>query len=102
MPDAYQQVRRKPEPPPMPDWKVRGHHAVQAGKRVVVQVMQGLPVRVPPDEVARRRGICEACDWWRAEAYAGSGGCGHAGCGCTALKLFFRTETCPVGKWTEA
>jgi len=44
-----------------------------------------------------RMKTCRACDRWDGTANAGLGKC--RACGCTRLKLWLETETCPLDKW---
>lgn len=45
-----------------------------------------------------RRETCRSCPFWGGDgAMLGLGRCGK--CGCSGLKLFPTTSTCPVGKW---
>ena len=48
-------------------------------------------------ELARRKSICNTCNFWYPAARMGLGKC--LKCGCTSLKLKFDTESCPTGKW---
>jgi len=95
-PDHKQAEQAAPE---MPSVVERMKHAAGAGTRVVHALANGEEIVVEADEVERRRQICEVCEWWKAEAYLGAGGCAHADCGCTGLKAWLATERCPVGKW---
>jgi hypothetical protein len=47
----------------------------------------------------RRRAACLACDAWRPTGNLGFGECSDPRCGCTKLKRWLATETCPRGKW---
>lgn len=98
-PEEMYASKRKLVVPDMPSMGRRGVHAVQAVGRVVSQVLLQRPVLVPPMETQRRLAICQDCEWWRTEAYGGTGGCGHAQCGCSRMKMLLTTERCPVGKW---
>ncbi len=44
-----------------------------------------------------RKAICLACPYWRGEAALGYGAC--AKCGCSGLKLFVPSQSCPDGRW---
>jgi hypothetical protein len=46
-----------------------------------------------------RHALCQACDWWDAKAWAGSGRCRK--CGCSRAKLWLTTSKCPLNppKW---
>lgn len=46
-----------------------------------------------------RRKACLSCDLWLPGGNLGLGKCRHPSCGCTALKRWLPTETCPLGKW---
>jgi hypothetical protein len=91
--------KRKLVVPDMPSVSRRGANAVAAVGRVVTQMLLQGPVLVPAVEVQRRLAICQACEWWRTEAYGGTGGCGHEQCGCSRMKMLLTTERCPMGKW---
>lgn len=49
-----------------------------------------------------RRAICERCPMWRPLGNAGLGECLDPRCGCTRMKRWLATESCPQGKWPEA
>ena len=64
-------------------------------------VKAGAPV--VNEEVYRERiSICETCEYWKPEARMGLGKCSAPGCGCTKLKLWLKTERCPLGKWDQS
>lgn len=46
-----------------------------------------------------RKNTCEACPYWDSEARLGLGKCTHEKCGCTKLKWWLETETCPDNRW---
>jgi len=83
----------------MPSLPRRALNATAALSRAAVKVVKGEPLKVTGDVLETRRATCAACEWWRAEAYAGMGGCGHPRCGCSAPKLELTSEACPVRKW---
>jgi hypothetical protein len=56
-------------------------------------------VLVTEDEYAARAGACEGCPHWDGAARAGLGKCNAPNCGCTKLKRWLATETCPLRKW---
>lgn len=57
-------------------------------------VKAGCPV-VDELELVHRRETCYGCDKWKPQGlYARC-----ALCGCSKLKLWLRTERCPLGKW---
>lgn len=49
--------------------------------------------------IAARATACRACPYWDAAARFGLGKCNHAQCGCTMLKWWLQTESCPDGRW---
>ena len=57
----------------------------------------GAPV-VTQDQYETRLGICQGCQYWRGSGAFGLGSCGK--CGCTGLKLYMATTSCPMQKWT--
>ena len=48
--------------------------------------------------VSERQTVCQSCQNWDSNAFAGSGKCKICGCS-TKLKLKLKTEKCPLGKW---
>lgn len=56
----------------------------------------GAPI-VSLEELDRRQATCLGCQFWRGSSSFGMGSCGK--CGCTGLKLYMRTQSCPAGKW---
>lgn len=54
----------------------------------------GFPT-VSAETYAARSEACDACRFWDAKARLGLGKCGAPGCGCTSLKRWLATETCP-------
>jgi len=44
-----------------------------------------------------RAAICESCEEWDGKARMGAGKCNA--CGCTGLKRWLATESCPLKKW---
>lgn len=54
----------------------------------------GLPV-VAQAVYDARTAACGACSFWDGKARLGLGKCGAPGCGCTGLKRWLATETCP-------
>lgn len=45
----------------------------------------------------KRLAICTACPHWEAGRYLGMGRCKQ--CGCSGIKLTWRTAVCPIAKW---
>lgn len=80
-----------PEYPPLAK---QAANAVAAAGRVVAAVARGAPVRVAPEEAARRLEICRSCDRYDAA----QGRCRACGCLC-APKASLTTEVCPLSKW---
>jgi hypothetical protein len=52
---------------------------------------------VTDEQHAERKATCSACPYWQGESYFGYGKCSK--CGCSALKLFWKSEKCPIDKW---
>ena len=48
-------------------------------------------------ELARRKSICNKCNFWYPDARMGLGKC--LKCGCSSAKLKLASEKCPIGKW---
>lgn len=48
-------------------------------------------------ELARRKSICNNCNFWYPTARMGLGKC--LKCGCSLAKLKLASESCPIGKW---
>ena len=59
-------------------------------------VRSAFPSRVSPEEIDRRRGICEGCD--KKKIVAGCLKCGECGCLIMA-KSRLPEEKCPLDKW---
>ena len=54
--------------------------------------------RIADDEtLEKRKAICDSCKYWSPTSRMGMGKC--LKCGCSSLKLKFKTEKCPIGKW---
>lgn len=49
------------------------------------------------DQIAIRRSVCIQCDFWDRTARVGLGRCRR--CGCTRIKWWIETESCPASKW---
>jgi hypothetical protein len=49
--------------------------------------------------ISERKESCLNCQFWKKEARIGLGKCIHEKCGCTKLKWWLSTESCPIGKW---
>lgn len=59
-------------------------------------------LKVVSDEVlASRKSICNGCDKWDKDGYAGLGMCKV--CGCSGMKLYLPSSQCPwmPPKWTK-
>lgn len=54
----------------------------------------GFPT-VSAETYAARADACGACSFWDGKARLGLGKCRAPGCGCTGLKRWLTTETCP-------
>ena len=48
-------------------------------------------------ELARRKSICNKCNFWYPTARMGLGKC--LKCGCSSAKLKLASESCPIGRW---
>ena len=57
-------------------------------------VAAGFPV-VSNDTFTDRLDTCRKCEFWVASPFGNR--CSR--CGCTQIKLWLKTEKCPVGKW---
>jgi hypothetical protein len=53
------------------------------------------------ETIGKRKAACEACPYWEGDARLGLGKCKHAKCGCTKLKWWLETETCPDNRWPK-
>lgn len=69
------------------------------GRAVAKWASAGFPV-VEEGDYQARLAACQACSHWDGAARLGLGKCRAPKCGCTRLKLWLRTEKCPMGKWT--
>ena len=56
----------------------------------------GFPV-VPKTQWEFRMETCRACPQWKEDARLGLGRCNA--CGCSKMKQWLATETCPIGRW---
>lgn len=45
----------------------------------------------------KRLAVCAACPHWEPGRFAGLGRCKQ--CGCSGIKLQWRTSVCPLAKW---
>lgn len=61
-------------------------------------ISAGFPV-APKEIIESRKKACEACPFWDAKTRMGLGKCTHEKCGCTKLKWWLLTETCPDNRW---
>jgi hypothetical protein len=59
-------------------------------------VKQGAPV-VTEEQFKKRADLCNGCEFFDKEAFAGKGRC--LKCGCSTFKLFLATSSCPINKW---
>jgi hypothetical protein len=73
--------------------------AAYAAWRAAAAALHGERVLVTEDEYAARSVACESCPHWDGAARAGLGKCKAPNCGCTKLKRWLATETCPLRKW---
>jgi hypothetical protein len=84
----------------MPTLARRAVNAARAVSDAARSVMAGDSLRSTPEEQDRRLGVCSACEWFRADAYRGTGGCAHDRCGCAVrAKTWIRSQRCPDGRW---
>ncbi len=67
--------------------------ALSFGKAVAGFIASGLAT-ASDEEIARRRGICEACEFFEPRAEK----CRKCGCN-VALKAWMMSSACPVGRW---
>ena len=81
-----------------PDWCVSSEpptlkqRAQSFARAAVDWVSSGFKV-VPNEEYERRLEICHGCHYFRGVNITGFGAC--AKCGCSGLKLFLPTQSCP-------
>ena len=73
--------------------RIRGRKIVEGASGLV---RSAFPSRVSPEEIDRRRGICEGCD--KKKIVAGCLKCGECGCLIMA-KSRLPEEKCPLDKW---
>ena len=73
--------------------------AAYAAWRAAAAALHGERVLVTEAEYAARWWCCESCPHWDGAARAGLGKCNAPNCGCTKLKRWLATETCPLRKW---
>lgn len=56
--------------------------------------------KITPREARTHRAkTCAGCPLWSSRARFGLGKCRHSKCGCTRLKVWIASESCPAGKW---
>ena len=60
----------------------------------VKSVIQGNPLNVDNGEAARRKTICESCNFFNKEQER----CTKCGC-YMAVKVYLKASKCPVNKW---
>ena len=54
--------------------------------------------KLPERDVLKTRvDTCLKCDNWKRNLYGPIGGCSV--CGCSKIKLYLKTEYCPLKKW---
>lgn len=82
----YQKLCRKYRPQ-MPSFYEMTHNFVGA---MTEWVQAGFPV-VSNDQFTDRLEACEQCQFWLGNR------CSK--CGCFKLKMWLKTEICPIGKW---
>ena len=58
----------------------------------------GFP-KTPSAVRKQRRGICDACQYFKPSGNLGLGECQAPGCGCTRAKLWMANQRCPLGYW---
>lgn len=66
--------------------------AISAGRAVVAHVRSGMHT-TEPEELEKRRSICQSCD-----LLFGSGRCKVCGC-FMQIKATWAEQKCPIGKW---
>jgi hypothetical protein len=71
--------------------------AKTAVKSASTWAQQGVPL-ASGEVLKQRQSVCEACEFWNAKAFNGTGRCMKCGCS-TWAKLRMATEKCPIGKW---
>jgi len=76
-----------------PTWAEK---AKNFSKAAVDWVASGF-VNVTHEQYEERKAICLACPYWRGQDMMGYGACGK--CGCSGLKLFLPSQSCPDGRW---
>lgn len=67
------------------------------GKAAVKSAASGFKI-VTDAQYEERTNICKSCEFWKKDAFAGTGQCVKCGCS-TKAKLKLATEKCPIGKW---
>lgn len=89
-----------PSPPPSePTAADLATHAAFAAWRAAAAAARGDSVVVAPETLAARTAACIACELWDPRARFGLGKCRHPKCGCTKLKRWLTTESCPLARW---
>lgn len=78
------------EPPTMAE-KARNF-----SRAMVDWVANGFKV-ITHEQFEERQSICNQCPYWRGESMLGYGSC--AKCGCSGLKLYLPSQSCPDGRW---
>lgn len=65
---------------------------IKSVKKAAVLHLKNKAAAISSEELKRRKSICESCKF-----VTKSGGCSI--CGCSALKKYVASESCPQGKW---
>lgn len=68
-----------------------------AGKAALKSAKSGFKT-VTDAQYEERTNICKSCEFWKKEAFGGTGQCTKCGCS-TKIKLKLATEKCPIDKW---
>lgn len=88
-------------PSTMPAAKVSVRVKVaRLGRSLLRWVKAGCPVTTK-QALEARKAMCAGCEAWRPRGNHGWGECSDYRCGCTKVKRWLATETCPRGKWPE-
>lgn len=85
---------RTAQKPSLPPITTQIKNATKAAVSVARDLIVGQALNAPPEEVAKRREICDSCEFFLKDRQR------CAKCGCfTQPKTSLRSQSCPLKKW---
>lgn len=97
--EAWERLAKKYSPTPLPPPPGTTRGMLTNFTAATARWVKAGFTRVSKMEFEERIAICRACPFWQENARFGLGKC--AKCGCTRLKHWMATETCPEGRWPK-